>query len=52
MAEEQTQPLDANSRLKARVRATVPPRETSLFKREIDESLVGIALRRRVRTLL
>jgi rubrerythrin len=37
MAEEQKQPLDANSRLKARVRATVPPRETALFKREADQ---------------
>jgi len=39
MAEEQKQPLDANSRLKARVRATVTPRDTSLFKRQPDEGL-------------
>jgi lipoate-protein ligase A len=31
------QPTDANSRLKARVRATVPTRDTSLFRREIIE---------------
>lgn len=37
MADEQTQPTDANSRLKARMRATVPPRDTSLFKRQSDE---------------
>lgn len=37
MADEQAQPLDANSRLKARVRATVPPRDTSLFKKQLDE---------------
>ena len=37
MADEQTQPIDANSRLKARMRATVPPRDTSLFKRQGDE---------------
>ena len=39
MADEQTQPIDANSRLKARMRATVPPRDTSLFKRQADENL-------------
>lgn len=39
MADEQTQPIDANSRLKARMRATVPPRDTSLFKRQGDENL-------------
>lgn len=39
MADEQTQPIDANSRLKARMRATVPPRDTSLFKRQGDEGL-------------
>ena len=39
MAEEQKQPIDANSRLKARMRATVPPRETLLFKRQTDENL-------------
>lgn len=39
MVEEQKQPLDANSRLKARVRATVPPRETSLFRKQADENL-------------
>ncbi len=38
MADEQTQPIDANSRLKARMRATVPPRDTSLFKRQTDEN--------------
>lgn len=38
MADEQTQPIDANSRLKARMRATVPPRDTSLFKRQSDET--------------
>lgn len=37
MADEQTKPIDANSRLKARMRATVPPRDTSLFKRQGDE---------------
>ncbi|MCG9890836.1 MAG: hypothetical protein MH252_07160 [Thermosynechococcaceae cyanobacterium MS004] len=37
MAETQPQPVDANSRLKARVRATVPTRDTSLFKREVAE---------------
>ena len=44
MAEEQLQPLDANSRLKARIRATVPPRETSLLKREKDEGFAGNGL--------
>jgi hypothetical protein len=39
MADEQTKPIDANSRLKARMRATVPPRDTSLFKRQGDEGL-------------
>lgn len=39
MADEQAQPIDANSRLKARMRATVPPRDTSLFKRQGDEGL-------------
>ena len=39
MADEQTQPIDANSRLKARMRASVPPRDTSLFKRQGDEGL-------------
>lgn len=39
MADEQTQPIDANSRLKARMRATVPPRDTSLFKRQGDQGL-------------
>lgn len=39
MAEEHSSPVDANSRLKARMRATVPPRETSLFKRPVDEEL-------------
>ena len=39
MADEQTQPIDANSRLKARMRATVPPRDTSLFTRQGDQGL-------------
>ena len=39
MAKEHSSPVDANSRLKARMRATVPPRETSLFKRSVDEEL-------------
>lgn len=39
MADEQTQPIDANSRLKARMRATVPPRDTSLFKRQGEQGL-------------
>ena len=39
MADEQTQPIDANSRLKARMRATVPPRDTSLFKRQGNQGL-------------
>ncbi|MBW4641184.1 MAG: hypothetical protein KME05_23810 [Gloeocapsa sp. UFS-A4-WI-NPMV-4B04] len=39
MADEQAQPIDANSRLKARMRATVPPRDTSLFKRQGDQGL-------------
>ncbi|OCQ91152.1 hypothetical protein BCD67_00305 [Oscillatoriales cyanobacterium USR001] len=33
MAEEQNPPLDANNRLKQRMRATVPPRDTSILKR-------------------
>ncbi len=40
MAEEQKQSLDANSRLKARVRATVPARDTSLVKRQDEPGLV------------
>ena len=39
MAEEHSPRLDANSRLKAWMRATVPPRETSLLKRQTDEEL-------------
>ena len=39
MADEQAQPIDANSRLKARMRASVPPRDTSVFKRQGDEGL-------------
>lgn len=39
MADEQTQPIDANGRLKARMRASVPPRDTSLFKRQGDQGL-------------
>ncbi|MFB2936789.1 hypothetical protein ACE1B6_16175 [Aerosakkonemataceae cyanobacterium BLCC-F154] len=37
MAAEQNQPLDANSRLKQRMRATVPPRDTSVIKRQSKE---------------
>lgn len=37
MASEQNQPLDANSRLKQRMRATVPPRDTSVLKRQSKE---------------
>lgn len=37
MASEQNQPLDANSRLKQRIRATVPPRDTSVLKRQPPE---------------
>jgi hypothetical protein len=37
MASEQNQPLDANSRLKQRMRATVPPRDTSVLKRQLKE---------------
>lgn len=37
MANEQNQPLDANSRLKARLRPTVPPRDTSLLRRHPEE---------------
>lgn len=37
MASEQNQPLDANSRLKQRMRATVPPRDTSVLKRQLHE---------------
>lgn len=36
MAEEQKRPLDANSRLKDRMRAVVPPRETLLVKKQGD----------------
>lgn len=38
MDPEQTQPLDANSRLKQRMRATVPPRDTSVLKRQSKEA--------------
>lgn len=37
MASEQNQPVDANSRLKQRMRATVPPRDTSVLKRQLKE---------------
>jgi hypothetical protein len=37
MAAEQNQPVDANSRLKQRMRATVPPRDTSVLKRQSKE---------------
>ena len=37
MAAEQNQPGDANSRLKQRMRATVPPRNTSMLKRQLQE---------------
>ncbi|MEW5857428.1 MAG: hypothetical protein AB1861_08605 [Cyanobacteriota bacterium] len=38
MDSEQNQPLDANSRLKQRMRATVPPRDTSLLKKQSNEA--------------
>jgi len=44
MVEEQEQLLDANSRLKARVRATVPPRETSLFRKQADQADENLAV--------
>lgn len=37
MAEETKQFTDANSRLKARVRPSVPPRQTSVLKQKPDE---------------
>lgn len=37
MADQSNQTLDANSRLKARARPSVPPRQTSLLKRVDDE---------------
>src|SRR5579883_283338 len=42
MAEEQKQSIDANSRLKALMRATVPTRKTSLLKKmpeQLEETL-------------
>jgi hypothetical protein len=37
MASEQNKHDDANSRLKQRMRATVPPRDTSVLKRQFPE---------------
>lgn len=37
MANEQNQPIDANSRLKARLRPSVPPRDTSLLRRHSED---------------
>ena len=37
MAEEQNQTKDINSRLKARLKPSVPPRKTSLLRRSTDE---------------
>lgn len=44
MANEQNQPLDANSRLKARLRPSVPPRDTSLLRRpnEDEEAIAPV----------
>lgn len=39
MADQQNQSLDANSRLKRRVRPTVPPRDTSLLKKQAEEGM-------------
>lgn len=39
MSEESNQIIDANSRLKARLRPSVPPRETSLLKRVQEEPI-------------
>src|SRR6476646_5929306 len=43
MANEQNQPLDANSRLKARLRPSVPPRDTSLRRRHTEDEEEAIA---------
>lgn len=37
MADQQNQSLDANSRLKRRLRPTVPPRDTSMLKKQAEE---------------
>lgn len=37
MVDEQNRPLDANSRLKSRLRPTVPPRNTSALRRQPEE---------------
>ncbi len=39
MADQQNQSLDANSRLKRRLRPTVPPRDTSLLKKPAEEGM-------------
>jgi len=39
MADQQNQSLDANSRLKRRMRPTVPPRDTSLLKKQAEEGM-------------
>jgi hypothetical protein len=39
MAEENSPPLDANSRLKQRIRPTVPPRDTSALRNNYREEL-------------
>ncbi len=42
MAEEQKQFSDVNSRVKARVRPTVPPRDNLLFRRQSDENVEDV----------
>ena len=44
MAEEQKQFSDVNSRVKARVRPTVPPRDNLLFRRQSDEDVEAVIL--------
>ncbi len=39
MADQQNQSLDANSRLKRRLRPTVPPRDTSMLKKPAEEEM-------------
>ena|SRR4028118_2425384 len=39
MADQQNQSLDANGRLKRRMRPTVPPRDTSLLKKQAEEGM-------------
>lgn len=39
MANQHNQSLDANSRLKRRMRPTVPPRDTSMFKKLDEEEM-------------